>query len=77
MRGWLGVQIQALSDDMARTYRMKDTKGALISDVTADSPAEKAGLKADDVVVGVDGRADRGQRRPVALHRVQGARAPP
>jgi serine protease Do len=57
VRGWLGVQIQALTDDMARTYRMKDNKGALISDVTSDSPAEKAGLKADDVVVGVDGRA--------------------
>jgi serine protease Do len=57
VRGWMGVSIQALSDDMARTYRMKDNKGALISDVTSDSPAEKAGLKADDVVVGVDGRA--------------------
>ena len=57
MRGWLGVQIQALTEDMARTYRMKDNKGALISDVTVDSPAEKAGLQADDVVVGVDGRA--------------------
>jgi serine protease Do len=56
VRGWLGVQIQALTDDMARTYRMKDNKGALISDVTSDSPAEKAGLKADDVVVGVDGK---------------------
>jgi serine protease Do len=56
VRGWLGVQIQPLSDDMARTYRMKDNKGALISDVTSDSPAEKAGLKADDVVVGVDGK---------------------
>jgi serine protease Do len=57
VRGWLGVQIQALTEDMARTYRMKDNKGALISDVTADSPAEKAGLKADDVVIAVDGRA--------------------
>jgi serine protease Do len=57
VRGWLGVQIQALTDDMARTYRMKEGKGALISDVTNDSPAEKAGLKAGDVVTGVDGRA--------------------
>jgi serine protease Do len=56
VRGWLGVKIQALTDDMARTYRMKDNKGALISDVTPDSPAEKAGLKPDDVVVGVDGK---------------------
>jgi serine protease Do len=57
VRGWLGVQIQPLSEDMARTYKMKDTKGALVSDVTSDSPAEKAGVKSDDVVVGVDGRA--------------------
>ena len=57
VRGWLGVQIQPLSEDMARTYKMKDAKGALVSDVTSDSPAEKAGVKADDVVVGVDGRA--------------------
>jgi serine protease Do len=57
VRGWMGVKIQALSEDMARTYRMKDNKGALINEVTADSPADKAGLKADDVVVGVDGRA--------------------
>ena len=56
VRGWLGVQIQALTEDMARTYRMKDNKGALISDVTSESPAEKAGLKADDVVIAVDGR---------------------
>jgi serine protease Do len=56
VRGWLGVQIQPLSEDMARTYRMKEPKGALISDVTEGSPAEKAGLKPDDVVVGVDGR---------------------
>ena len=56
VRGWLGVQIQPLSDDMARTYKMKDNKGALVSDVTSESPAEKAGLKADDVVVGVDGK---------------------
>ena len=56
VRGWLGIKIQGLTDDMARTYRMKDNKGALISEVTSPSPAEQAGLKADDVVVGVDGR---------------------
>jgi len=56
VRGWLGVQIQALTDDMARTYRMKDNKGALISDFAENSPGEKAGLKADDVVIAVDGR---------------------
>ncbi len=57
VRGWLGVSIQAVTEDMARSFKMKEAKGALISDVQADSPAEKAGLRPDDVVIGVDGRA--------------------
>lgn len=57
VRGWLGVQIQPISEDMARTYKMKDAKGALVSDVSEGSPAEKAGVKPDDVVIGADGRA--------------------
>ena len=56
VRGWMGVQIQAVSDDMAKSLKMKSNKGALVSDVTSGSPAEKAGLKPGDVVVGVDGR---------------------
>jgi serine protease Do len=56
-RGWLGVVIQPVSDDMAKTLHMDEAKGALIADVTKDSPAEKAGLKPDDVVVTADGRA--------------------
>jgi serine protease Do len=56
VRGWLGVQIIPLSEDLAKTYRRSDAKGAAITDVTDDSPAEKAGLKEGDVVIGVDGR---------------------
>jgi serine protease Do len=55
VRGWMGVSIQAISEDMARSLKLKDAKGAIISDVTGDSPAEKAGLKPGDVVVSVDG----------------------
>lgn len=55
VRGWLGVQIESLRADVARSYKLKDSKGAVISDVTADSPAEKAGLKPEDVVLAVDG----------------------
>jgi serine protease Do len=54
VRGWLGVQIQPITDDMAKSFRMKEAKGAVISDVTANSPAEHAGLKQDDVVVAAD-----------------------
>jgi serine protease Do len=56
VRGWMGVQIQPITEDLARTYRMKEAKGALISDVSEDSPADKADLEPGDVVVEVDGR---------------------
>jgi serine protease Do len=57
VRGWLGVVIQPVSEDMAKSLRMDQAKGAIIADVTRDSPAEKAGLKPGDVVVSADGRA--------------------
>jgi serine protease Do len=57
VRGWLGVQIIPLTEDLARTYKRADAKGAAITDVTDASPAEKAGLKPGDVVIGVDGRS--------------------
>ncbi|PYQ48398.1 MAG: peptidase [Acidobacteria bacterium] len=57
VRGWLGVSIQAVTDDMARSLKLKESKGAIVSDVTGDSPADKAGVKPGDVVIGVDGRA--------------------
>ncbi len=56
-RGWLGVQVQALDEDLAKSLKMSDSKGALISNVSAGSPAEKAGLKPGDVVRDVDGHA--------------------
>jgi serine protease Do len=56
-RGWLGVVIQPVSEDMAKTFHMRDAKGAVVADVTRDSPAEKAGLKPGDVVLSADGRA--------------------
>ena len=55
VRGWLGVQIQAIDEDLAKSLKMSDTRGALVSNVTAGSPAEEAGLKPGDVVRAVDG----------------------
>jgi len=52
-RGWLGVQIQPVTDDIAEGLNLKDRKGALVSDVTEGSPALAAGLKTGDTIVKV------------------------
>lgn len=54
-RGWLGVVIQPVSKDLAESFGLDDTTGALVSDVSDDSPAQKAGLKAGDVILSADG----------------------
>jgi len=50
-RGWLGVSIQVITDDLADAFGMKKAEGALITNVFADSPAADAGLKSGDVIV--------------------------
>jgi len=55
-RGWLGVAIQQMTPDLAKTFGLKQADGALVSDVVEGSPAEKAGLKQGDVIVEFDGR---------------------
>jgi serine protease Do len=57
VRGWLGVQIQAIDEDLAKSLKMSDTHGALVSNVTPGSPADAAGLMPGDVVRSVDGQA--------------------
>ena len=54
-RGWLGVSIQEVTRDLAEALGMEIPKGALISQVIEDSPAEKAGLLERDVIIEFDG----------------------
>ncbi|MCF3935469.1 Do family serine endopeptidase [Acuticoccus sp. M5D2P5] len=56
-RGWIGVRIQPVTDDLADSFGMDTPHGAMIAGVTEDGPADKAGIKAGDVVVQFDGRA--------------------
>jgi len=56
VRGFLGVQPQAITADMVDNLGLKSTKGALIADVVKDSPAEHSGIKPGDVVVGLNGK---------------------
>ncbi len=50
-RGWLGVLIQEISDEIAEGLGMKTARGALVSSATAGGPAEKAGVKTGDVII--------------------------
>ncbi|WP_029354071.1 Do family serine endopeptidase [Bosea sp. 117] len=54
-RGYVGVQIQPVSDDVADALGLKDVQGALIAQVQSGTPGEKAGLKAGDIVTAIDG----------------------
>ena len=55
--GWLGIQIQDITDDVAEYYGLSDRDGVLVYQVLADSPASKAGLKDGDIVKSYDGKA--------------------
>jgi serine protease Do len=55
-RGFIGVILTDVTADLQRSLKLPVSKGALVQDVTADSPAERAGLKPYDVIVQVDGR---------------------
>jgi serine protease Do len=55
-RGWLGVQIQPVTKDIAESLGLDNEKGALISEAQADGPAKDAGIRAGDVITGIDGK---------------------
>jgi serine protease Do len=55
-RGYLGVSVQAITPELAKSLNLKDRKGALVADVTKGSPAEAVGVKRGDVIVGFDGK---------------------
>ena len=54
-RGWLGVNIQQLDEDLAATFNFPSRHGVLISGVVADTPAERAGLEVGDIITAIDG----------------------
>ena len=55
LRGWLGVEPQDITPELAQAFRLKDTRGFLITRVTPQSPAAAAGLMPGDVIDSVDG----------------------
>ncbi|NKE45018.1 Do family serine endopeptidase [Roseomonas frigidaquae] len=65
-RGWLGVAMQPIDSELAAALRLPNQRGALVASVEPDSPAARAGLRAGDVVVGLEGK-EIGTPRELAL----------
>lgn len=62
-RGWLGVRIQSVTDEIAENLGLKDQHGALVASVSPNGPAAKAGIKAGDVISRFDGKEINEMRR--------------
>ncbi len=77
-RGFLGIVIQPLTPDLARSFGMEDTQGILVADVNDNSPAAKAGLKQGDVIVAYAGQpvTDVGDFRNRVALTAPGSRQP-
>ncbi|MGO9371861.1 MAG: PDZ domain-containing protein, partial [Syntrophobacteraceae bacterium] len=56
-RGYLGVNIQTVTPELASALRLEDPKGALVADVVPGGPADKAGIKRGDLIISYDGNA--------------------
>jgi serine protease Do len=61
-RGWLGVKIQTITPEIAESLSLGSAEGALVSDVVPTGPAEKAGIRAGDIIHSFDGKAIREMR---------------
>jgi len=72
-RGWIGVQIQPVTAEIAENLNLKNARGALVAEPQAGSPAQRAGIKAGDVIVSVNGETVDDAR---SLARRIGALAP-
>ncbi len=53
-RGWIGVEVQEISPALAESFKLKDTRGAIIAGVLKNGPADKAGIKPGDVLLGIE-----------------------
>jgi serine protease Do len=55
-RGWLGVSVQEVTPELAKSFGLKENKGALVAEVFKGTPAEKAGIEQGDIILGFNGK---------------------
>ena len=73
IRGWIGVQIQSITPELAENLGLKETRGALVAEPESDGPASKAGIEPGDIITAVDGKPIGDSRE---LARIIGAMPP-
>jgi S1-C subfamily serine protease len=73
-RGWIGVEVQAITADLADSFGLPSADGTLISGVMRGSPADKAGVRPGDVLMAVDGRKAERSANHAGSDRSAGAR---
>lgn len=56
VRGWIGVEVQELTDDLKESFNLSSNSGALIASVVKNSPADKGGLKSGDIIVNINNK---------------------
>jgi len=56
LRGWLGIEAQPITPAIAKSLKLEDTKGVIVSGVMRDGPSHKAGLQPGDVITEIDGK---------------------
>ena len=66
-RGWIGVEVQDISAELADSFGLPDKKGALIAGVVRGSPAERYGIRPGDVLLSIDGQAVKESESMLAL----------
>ncbi|NLF53575.1 MAG: Do family serine endopeptidase [Thauera phenolivorans] len=67
VRGWVGVEIQDITPELAESFGLGDTRGALIAGVLRNSPADRGGIRPGDVLVAVDGKTVRDPKEMLDL----------
>ena len=76
-RGWIGVQIQPVTPEIADSLGLKKADGALVAEPQTDGPAAKAGIEAGDVITAVERQAGRRRARSCRARSAACRRAPP